>query len=422
VLAVPVFVSSPLFFASNASAEEGPAAPRISLQEAVKRSIERNPSAIIAEQEVRRAEALVREARSSSLPTLYGNGTYTHLDGDRTLNGNVVAGQDQLNANLLLTVPIVNPKAWANWSHSSDNVDVAKANHADTRRVVATNVARAYLAVITQKRVLEVSERARDAAKAHYEYAHQRFAGGVGNRIDEVRAAQELASDEAQVQLARSGVAKTREALGVVVGVDGPLDAMEDSGLAEPPPLAAALGDTTKRADIIALEHRAQAADHTVRDSWTDYSPYLTGLLQPFYQNPPTLTMPRTGWQAQLVLTLPLYDGGLRYGQKKEREVNAAEARATIDGTLRQAKADVRAAFVAMQRADDGLRAARDAAALAKQAFELAEIAYRAGATTNIEVIDAERRSRDADTSVAIAEDTARQARLDFLVASGRFP
>jgi outer membrane protein TolC len=71
---------------------------------------------------------------------------------------------------------------------------------------------------------------------------------------------------------------------------------------------------------------------------------------------------------------------------------------------------------------DDALKAARDGGALAKETLDLANTAYRAGATTNLEVIDAERRARDAETQVAIAEDAARQARLDLLAASGRFP
>jgi len=49
-------------------------------------------------------------------------------------------------------------------------------------------------------------------------------------------------------------------------------------------------------------------------------------------------------------------------------------------------------------------------------------MAYKAGASTNLEVIDAERQARDADTAVAVAEDSLRQARLDLLIASGRFP
>ena len=51
-----------------------------------------------------------------------------------------------------------------------------------------------------------------------------------------------------------------------------------------------------------------------------------------------------------------------------------------------------------------------------------ATLAYRAGASTNIEVLDAARQARDADTATAQAEDLSRQARLDLLVSAGRFP
>jgi outer membrane protein TolC len=130
----------------------------------------------------------------------------------------------------------------------------------------------------------------------------------------------------------------------------------------------------------------------------------------PFYQDPPTATVPHTGWQAQLVLTLPLYDGGLRYGLEHERKALAEEARVNVEATLRQARSDVRTAFEELERADLALDQARQSEAFAKKALELANLAYRAGATTNLEVIDAERQARDAQTRAAIAEDAARQA------------
>ena len=54
--------------------------------------------------------------------------------------------------------------------------------------------------------------------------------------------------------------------------------------------------------------------------------------------------------------------------------------------------------------------------------MDITNVSFRAGAATNIEVIDAERAARDADTAVAVAEDTLRRARLDLLTALGRFP
>jgi len=38
----------------------------------------------------------------------------------------------------------------------------------------------------------------------------------------------------------------------------------------------------------------------------------------------------------------------------------------------------------------------------------ITDVAFREGATTNIEVIDAQRRARDAETAAAIAEDAVR--------------
>ncbi len=58
----------------------------------------------------------------------------------------------------------------------------------------------------------------------------------------------------------------------------------------------------------------------------------------------------------------------------------------------------------------------------AQQVVDIVNVSFRAGAATNIEVIDADRRARDADRGVAIAEDTLRRARLDLLNALGRFP
>jgi outer membrane protein len=183
------------------------------------------------------------------------------------------------------------------------------------------------------------------------------------------------------------------------------------------------LDDAAHRTDVVALDLRVRAADKVVHDDWSDYAPYLVGVAQPFYQNPPIIpTTPQTGYALELLLTVPLYDGGLRYGQHRERDALRDEARVAYEAGLRQARSDVRNAFEAMKRADDALRAARDAARLAAEALQLANIAYRGGAVTNIEVIDAERQARDAATQAEVAADTARQARLSMLTATGRFP
>lgn len=417
---------------------------KISLTEAVRRALVRNPTAVIAFQEMQRSQALLEQARAGSLPSLVLNGNLTRLDADRTLTaagplvdgvvvGNhvtsftyappssrVIAGKNQQAANLTLNLPLLAPRAWANWSEASTNVLTAKAAREDIRRTLGTSVARAYLAIISLKRQVDTTTRAVANDRSHYDYTHTRFAGGVGTRVDEVRAAQQLAADQASLSSVFSSLARAREALSVLVAENEPVDTLDDLSL--PNPDTSFDQAASARQDVQAAKQRAQAAEKIRRESWTDFMPAINGQVQPFFQHPNSLTTPETGWQAMLVLSFPLVEGGLRHGQMRERDALLAEARAQYDGLLRQTRSELRVAVEAVRRADEAMRSAGAAAELAHQGLDLANLAYHAGATTNIEVIDAERRARDADTAVVIAEDNVRQARLDLLVAAGQFP
>ena len=401
-----------------------PGAPpeRVGLSQAVERALARNPTVAIATGEIARAEALVHQARAGWLPSLNGNLAYQHLDHARTLGNVVELAQDELGGNLTLTVPLVQAPAWTNTRHAQDNRRIAEASAVDVRRQIAQATARAYLTVVAQHRLVVAAETARANAKDHYDYAHARFAGGVGRSIDEVRAQQDLAAVDVQVQSTYVALARAREALGVLLGGSGPVDSVDQVDLGGLPTLTGALASAQERPDVKVLQQRVLAAQQLKKDIWATYAPFVSAVGQPFFQEPPTILMPRTGWQIQLVLSLPIYDGGLRSGLSEERGALLGEARANLEGGLRQAQSDVRVSFEAMLRADQALAASRDATRLAHRAYELATLAYRAGASTNIEVLDAARQARDADTAVAQAEDQARQSRLDLLVSAGKFP
>jgi outer membrane protein TolC len=64
----------------------------------------------------------------------------------------------------------------------------------------------------------------------------------------------------------------------------------------------------------------------------------------------------------------------------------------------------------------------REAAANAAEALRISEIAYRAGATSNIEVVQAQQTARNTELEAALAADRLLQARLELLVALGQFP
>ena len=411
---------------ARADGGENVAPVKLTFAQAIDRALSQNPSFALSAADVARAEALVAQAQAGANPlhpTVTANATATALDGARTLGDRVLVPQASFNANITLNVPLVSAQRWAQTWRATDMLNVTKANAADVRRQVAVAIGRSYLGVVAQHRLIAVNQVAYETAKAHYDYAHDRLTAGLGTKVDDLRAQQEVATSTAQLETAQAGLAKLQEALGVLLASDRPVDVSDDPSLSPPSSLSEALKDAPqKRSDLRALDTRIQTAHRAVGDAWTDYMPSVSLLVQPNTQLPATPTAPELGLQAQLVLSIPLYDGGLRAGQQKERSIIEDQARISLDTAVRQMSADVRASFESVRRNDASLKANRDAATAAHQTLDLTLAAYKAGAISNLEVIDAERRARDADSAVVIAEDNARQARLDLLAASGRFP
>jgi outer membrane protein TolC len=422
------------------SAAEGPgggAAERVTFDEAVRRAAGRAPQARLAADEVARAEALLVEARAGSLPTLVATGTLTRLDAERTTTALVpnanpppdfvsksvtAVPRDQKGAAAGLSMPRVVPGRWASWSQASLAAGVARLSEADVRRQVVLATARAYLTVIAQRRLLEVSRSAVDLARARVEFARARQQGGVGNAVDEARAEQVLAANTALLESAFAGLARAQEALGIAAGEDGPLDAAGEPTFPAPPDERAQASAESRRADVAAAGLRLELARKVERESWADWLPTLSLQAQGFLQDPPTTTVPRRGWQAQLVLSVPLLEGGFRWGQRAERAALTGEAETVSLAVGRQARSEVRVAREALGRSEAALQAARRAAGEARRVLDLATEAYRAGATNSLDLTTAQQQSRDADLALVIGEDAARNARLDLLAATGVFP
>ena len=401
------------------------AAPEpVTFEQAVERALRFATSSVIAAQEIFRAEGLMGQARATALPFVTLNGTVTVLDHERDIApGRVAQAQSTLYGSATLAVPLVAPQRWVAWIHGAQGVDVAVASEADVRRSVAISAARAYLTVVATHRAVEVSESALATGRAHYDYSLARRKGGVGNELDLRRAEQEMSAADVQLQVAYTALARSREALGTICGENGPLDSTRLPALALTyPDLGQAQAGVEGRQDVKAAVARQSAAEAVWKDSWVDWLPILTGTFLGFVQDPSTSTSPASGWIGLVVLTVPILEGGLRPAQSKERGAQAREAEAQLDGVLRQARSEVRLSFQALRYAVAGYEAARRGAESAAAALDLAGQAYRAGATSNLDVIDAERRARDAATTAVIAEDAVRQAKLDLLAAAGRFP
>ena len=401
-------------------AEEPARLERVTFDEAVKRATEHNPTVKQASQAILRAEALLDQARSVFRPSLYGNVGVTMLDDARGFNGFVTQPRSQAIFNATLSYPVLATARWAAKNQAGDQVGIARISAQETRRQVALTAAQSYLAVIAAQRQREIAIRNLDTAGALEEYAQARLEAGKGSRLNHVRSTQEQASAQVQLQLAELLVSQAQEALGVALFADGPVDANGDPEMkpAAPPANDAWL---MQRPDVRLFDAQAQAADRVVRDSWTYWFPTGTAFFTPQYVNPKGGFEPAKTWRAVFQLQIPIYDSTL--GPAKRINIADREsARFRLDAVKVEARAELRLGQESVMRHEQMVASSRASAESAAEALRISELAYRAGATTNIEVVQAQQTARNAEIAFAVAEDRLRQARLDLLVALGQFP
>lgn len=424
---------------AGAAFGQPPPIATVTFQQAIDRATRSNPSAAVAAAGILRAEGLLAQARAATLPFVNANVTMTTLNtgvttsfsSGGTTQSITVVPQTQTTFSATADAPIVAAAAWARRTQAADTRDVARLSAAETRRQIALATADAYLTVIASKRVVEANTRARDTARAHFELASELEQRGSGSRLNALRAQQQLSTDEQLVESATLAVYRAREALGVLIVANGPVDAVEEPTFDLPPdageilaqPQAAIAPDLLAfRTDLKLFSGQVNAAERVLKDSSRDWWPSLDALFIPQSVYPSGFFAVPNSWRFLLQATVPVFDSGNRSALRIERQAAVDVAQANLTAGITEASSQVRVAREAVASGERGLASARAAADEAQQVVNIVNISFRAGAATNIEVIDAERSARDADTTVAAAEDTLRRARLDLLVALGRFP
>ena len=409
---------------------QGQAMPTVEFDAAIQQALAKNPSVAAAATNITRAEALLQQARTVYRPTASAAATDTLLDRERGFSGSVTQPQNQVTFSLNGSMSVLAPARWAAANQAKDQIEVARVQTDEVRQQIAVATAQTYLAIIAQKRQIDVSLRSLESSQAHLKYATSRLQAGAGTRLNELRANQSVSSDEARLEFVRIALRRAQEALGVLLAADGPVDAgaeppldvvsaLKEAGLEESPSATAWMA---ARPDVKRQSLQIEAAKRVVLDSRRDWFPTGTASFDPVYVVPAGAFQPSRTWRFTLSFSQPIFDGGQRRATRALRQVNVDALALGLTSIEIQARAQVRVAQAAVDSAQRQMAAARRAADQANEVLRITTTVFEVGATTNIEVIDAQRSARDAETVAVQAEDLWRQARLELLVALGRFP
>jgi len=387
--------------------------------------IRRSPDYLTSVEAVERSIAQRRITLAAVLPQLSAAGSYVH-------NFNTEA--IRLGAADVVTPA---PNLWsatatASWNvldlrglHAVGTADraiaVANLSLAERRRLLASQIVAAMLATLSAGRVSELDRVGLRTALERLALTQTRLSFNRGTALDVDRAQQDVAAARAQLISGDEQLRQAREALGQALGSATPIAApasLDLEGFERAVATTCHLDRTIEqRADIAAARGNVEIAERQITEAELRFVPSIALGSQAGWASVATLG-PKETWSFTALLSVPLFDGGARYGQLRDARAAAAQARDTL-ATLR---VDAMIAAARAARAIGVTSAAHD---VAKQQRELAQRidartreGYAKGVGTSLDLVTSAQALRQAETNLALLDFQLAQARAGAVLAN----
>lgn len=300
----------------------------------------------------------------------------------------------------------------------------------DINRVVqevVLNVKQAYYALLEAKKLVLVAQKTLSQTESHKKQAEAFFRAGSKPRFDVTRAEVDVNNAKLGLINAENSVRLRTIGLYNAMGLDPVRDAEVEDVLSEPtatPSLDQAQAEALQnRPEMLKAEQDIRSAQARVKTEESGYLPTLsangaynwahgTSQLGTF-QGIPLKGDVLNNWNAAIVLSMPLFEGGLTKGKVSEARANQYSLEAQRD-TLRQSiLLDVNQAYADLESAAARIAVMDSSLKNARESLDLAEGRYEAGVGLSLEVTDAQVAAAKSETDYV-------QALYDYQLAAAR--
>jgi outer membrane protein TolC len=405
------------------------------LSEALARVKSRAVEYRIATLDVERAEAQARIALAGALPSMNAqlSGVVNILRKDSAQLAGVDANglprftSIQLpiggfvSAGASITHPLVNLRAWYAIGTARRGVDAQRLAVADQKRVLLASVASTLVSVYTTERLAELNRIGLRAALERLELATRREALGASTAIDVLRGRQDVAAARANVVSGDESVRQARESLGLLLGTADPvgvspslsLNTLEREAATACPASAAVLD----RSDVLAARMRLTVSERQHRDAELQFAPSINLTSQLATTSQDTGAFPATTWNLQAILSVPIWEGGARYGALRDTAAQAEQARLRVEQAERRVTVEVRQADRAIEVAEQSHQVAVSSETLAREGDRLTRALFAEGRGSSLELVTSATALRQAQVGLALREFELVRARILAMLA-----
>jgi outer membrane protein TolC len=411
----------------------------LTIEECVRLGLERNPGLKSSQAATDLAQAKVREAYASALPSLRLSGGYTRLSEVDPFVITLPSGPGQpvhaetlgasipnnYAARLSLQQPVFTGLRLVSATRiAREYKAAAREDFAASRAKLVYDIQSAYWSLYKAQHLQRVVAQSELTIQAHLSDAGNLKAQGLATQNDVMKVRVQLANVRVLKLDAENAQRLARTALASLIGLE--LDAQVEPAsaldtLGEPMP--SALDSLVRQAqanrpELAGLEHRTRMAADAVTVAAGAWYPQVALTGNYYYSRPNQRYQPvkdefKKSWDLGLGATFDVWNWGMTLHQTAEARAQLAQARAGLEQLRNAVVLEVTQDWQALRSAVEKTSATREALLQATENRRVVEESFKAGAATSSDRLDAE-------TMLLQAEVNHTQAQVDRVVAEAK--
>jgi len=371
-----------------------------------------------AERRLDVAEEIPRQARSGLLPSITGQASKTIGNSEPQVGGVTLPSSDtdQENYRISLNQSIYDDATWGQMSKGKAQLAAAQAQYQEAWQAFLYRVTQRYFDVLTALDSVTFANAEQTALRRQFEQAEQRFEVGLAAVTDfhEARAAYDGA--RARLILAENVLEDAKEGLRETAGAyfENFARLIDDIPLNEPSPANAQewVQMALQSSPLVQRElGQLDAARADLRIARAGHLPSLglSGSVSRSVNNEFTARDPQTqapigtttfetdGWQAQLTLNVPIFQGFATQSRRRQAGSSLQLADEVLDqaqrAVIRQTETSYRGVVAGIREVE----ARRQALVSANSALEATNAGFEVGTRTIVDVLLSEQRFFQAE-------------------------
>ncbi|MFH1226395.1 MAG: TolC family protein [Planctomycetota bacterium] len=401
VLYLMILVLSPIIMINSQASEQAQKNKSLSLDECIRISMENNRQILLVNETANQADARYAEARSRLFPSVSASASYTRLDAVQSLGSIEMGSLNNYNGSLTIRQPVyMGDRIWAGIRSGKLGKLMSTIQKDDLMRAVVFQTKKAYYDVIFNEEIVRVNLASEDVIAAHLDDVIKQNHEGMVSNYDVLRAQVQLSNIRTLRLQSQSNLQKSRLALMSLIGL--PLDEAADIKLtdrlvyAETTPVLSELEANTfaNRPDLRSAQIRIDLQKEMVKIAKAEHLPSVS-LSGSYGEERPSrkyLGQDKWGnyWSLTAILSIPLYEGGRVNALVRQEKSSLLQAEIIQNDLKERIRLELAQAMLSLKDSWALVMSQKDNVNQAKEGLRLAEIGYKNGVNTQLEVMDSQ--------------------------------